>query len=77
MQKRITLENISRPFPLNVSMLQANISTIIKFRINSFITHTTYVKRCKFKVFASPANYMKRLFANCTYLGSEILQKQF
>ena len=31
----------------------------------------------KLKVFASPANYLKRLFVDCTYLGLAILQKQF
>ena len=31
----------------------------------------------KFKVFATPTNYFKRLFVNCAHFGSEILQKQF
>ena len=31
----------------------------------------------KFKVFASPANYQKRLFFNCTYLGGRFFRNSF
>ena len=31
----------------------------------------------KFKVFALPANYLKRLFVNCTYFGSGFSRNSF